>query len=396
MRILHLGMLYPPHVLGGAELSMATLAQAQAGSGHAVAVACTTPGAFAEEWREGVRVFRMPHETRFWAEDWPRHGRLERMWRKAAMPFNARLARHFDQVLDAFRPDIVHSHSMVDVSTSLWPTVAARGITLVHTLRDYDLMCVQGSMHHGGKGCGPTCRLLSLPKQRHHRHVDAVAAISSDILERHLAQGLFATLPTSRRQIIWNSAPVIGAGESYRRPDRTGQPFTFGYLGRVTPEKGIGALIDAFARLARQDIRLRIAGASPTGLAPFAQAAQGLPIAFTGPMDPLAFFESIDLLVVPSIWPEPFGRVVVEAYGAGVPVLASRIGGLPDLVAGDGNAWLVPPGDAAALASRMAAIADAGRGALPSSRTFVPILEATSVDTMEQAYARLYEQARRP
>ncbi|MET0249066.1 MAG: glycosyltransferase family 4 protein [Sphingobium sp.] len=394
MRILHLGMLYPPHVLGGAELSMATLAQAQARSGHDVAVACTTPGAFTDETRDGVRIFRMPHATRFWAEDWPAHGRLERFWRKAAMPFNASLRRHFDQVLDAVGPDIVHSHSMTDVSTGLWPAVAVRGIGLVHTLRDYDLMCVQGSMHHGGRGCGPACRLLSLPKRRHHRHIDAVAAVSGDILRRHVAHGLFAALPPDRRQVIWNSAPLAGIDGQYERPDRTGQPFTFGYLGRVTAEKGVGLLIDAFGRMANPDVRLLVAGASPNGFAPFAEAAKGLAVRFAGPMDPLAFFESIDLLVVPSIWPEPFGRVVVEAYGAGVPVLAARIGGLPDLIAGDKEAWLVPPGDADALASRMAAIAGAGRSALPSSRTFAPILKATGVEAMEQAYARLYALAR--
>ena len=142
MRILHLGMLYPPQVLGGAELSMATLAEAQVRAGHDVAVACTTASALVEDARNGVRVFRMPHETRFWAQEWPRHGRAERLWRKAAMPFNARLRSHFDQVLNLVRPDIVHSHSMVDVSTSLWSAASARGIPIVHTLRDYDLMCI--------------------------------------------------------------------------------------------------------------------------------------------------------------------------------------------------------------------------------------------------------------
>jgi len=394
MRILHLGMLYPPHVMGGAELSMATLAEAQARSGHEVTVACTNAGPFTQEHRNGVQIFRMPHETRFWAEDWPDHSRLERLWRKAVTPFNSRLRRHFDHVLDLVQPDIVHSHSMVDVSTSLWSAVRTRGITLVHTLRDYDLTCIEGAMHHGGRGCGPTCRLLSLPKQRHHRHIGAVAAVSKDILDRHLRAELFATLSPERRQVIWNSAHVADAG--YQRPDRAGQPFTFGYLGRVTREKGVDVLIDAMRRMGRQDVRLLVAGASPGGLMPFREAATDLPVQFAGSMNPLAFFEAIDLLVVPSLWPEPFGRVVVEAYSAGVPVLASNIGGLPDLIAGDKEAWLVPPGDAATLAARMGAIADAGRSALPSSHIFASLLEATRVDAMEQAYARLYALAGRP
>ena len=118
MRILHLSMLYPPHILGGAERSVAMLAEAQTALGHDVAAACTTPNGFTREERNGVTVFRMPHETSFWAEEWPKHGKLSRGWRKFMQQFNYRLRDHFDRVLEDFRPDIVHTHSMVDVSTT--------------------------------------------------------------------------------------------------------------------------------------------------------------------------------------------------------------------------------------------------------------------------------------
>ncbi|EIZ81186.1 hypothetical protein WSK_0131 [Novosphingobium sp. Rr 2-17] len=394
MRILHVSMLYPPHVMGGAERSVALLAEAQVAAGHEVIAACTTPGPFVEEERNGVRVFRMPHETRFWAEEWPKHNAFERLWRKAMMPFNKGLRRHFERVLDLVRPDIVHTHSMVDVSTSLWPAAAAKGYTVVHTLRDYDLLCVDGSMYHGGKGCGIKCQVLSAPKKQHHRHLSAVAAISHEAMHQHLEQKLFSTIPEQRRQIIWNSAHLAGTGPNYRRPDRSREPFTFGYLGRVTDDKGIGVLIEAVRRLpADVSCRVIVAGTSPVGLERFVAACAGLPIHFAGHSEPLPFFEGIDVLVVPSIWAEPFGRIIIEAYSAGVPVLASRAGGIPSLIAGDKDRWLIPPGDVHALSDRMTAILRAGRDGLPPPSNFDVILEQTRLDTMVLRYAAFYDAA---
>lgn len=391
MRILHVSMLYPPHIIGGAEKSVAALAEAQARAGHQVAAACTTPGTFITEQREGVSVYRMPHETLFWAEDWPKHNGIERLARKAMIPFNRGLRRHFRRVLDDFRPDIVHTHSMVDVSTSLWPYAAGLGYPVVHTLRDYDLLCVDGSMYHGGKGCGAKCRLISMPKQRHHHAINAVVAISQEAMRIHRDRGLFAHVPDTRRRTIWNSARVSGVDENYRRPDRSGQPLTFGFIGRVNDEKGVGVLIEAARGLSGDTPwSVLIAGSSPTGIDQYEAAAAGLPIRFGGYMDARDFFEQIDVLVVPSIWAEPFGRIVIEAYSMGVPVIGSAVGGIPDLVVGDRDLWLSPAGDVAALTGRMQRVLRAGRSELPAPECFVDILQQTSPEAIVMAYDGLY------
>ena len=182
MRILHLNELYPPLVLGGAERSVAMLAEAQVRAGHEVAVACTTPGAFESEVREGVTVYRMPHESRFWSEDWPNHAPIERLWRKFAMPFNRRMRAHFEHVIDTVKPDVVNTHSMNDVTTGCWGSIARRGIPLVHTLRNYDLLCANAAMYHDGDPCVLRCRMISAAKQRHHQVIQGVIANSLETL----------------------------------------------------------------------------------------------------------------------------------------------------------------------------------------------------------------------
>lgn len=76
-------------------------------------------------------------------------------------------------------------------------------------------------------------------------------------------------------------------------------------------------------------------------------------VSFLGPLDTEAlksFYARIHALVVPSVWEEPAGLVLVEGALAGVPLVASRVGGIPEIVGDPDEALLVPPGDPAALA----------------------------------------------
>jgi len=391
MRILHLSMLYPPHIMGGAERSVAMLAEAQSRLGHDVAAACTTPGEFVLEKRNGVSVFRMPHETRFWAEEWPQHGKLERGWRKFSQQFNYRLGHHFRRVIDAFEPDIVHTHSMVDVSTTVWEAAARRGRPIVHTLRDYDLLCADASMYHDGGECGLKCRVMTFAKIGRHRLTEGVAAVGQETLDIHLRKGFFDHLPDHLRRVIWNPAVVEGVGPSYTRPSRAGEPFSFGYLGRVTQEKGVGTLIEAARALRPGDWRIVIAGkATPDDLDAFRKQAEGLPVEFVGFIEPRAFFEAIDVLVAPSIWAEPLPRTILEAYALGVPAIGARSGGIPDLI-GHANAdWLFDAADSGQLSDRLVRAMQAGRDALPGKADFEAVLRETSPAVVAERYLDFY------
>lgn len=388
-RVLHLSMLYPPHVIGGAELSLKALAEEQSRQGYAVTVVCSTPSVVQEETLAGVRVVRLPHSTAFWAEEWERHTKVERFLRKLAMPFNARFEQAFAEQLEIFRPDVVHTHSMVDVSTGCWRVAARLGYPVVHTLRDYDLVCSDGSMYHSGETCGPKCRIVSVAKKSHQRHVSAVTGISKDILSRHLKLGCFSHISPDMRRVIWNSAHLSPAEES-AFDGSPGRSFTFGYLGRLTEDKGIEDLLVAARLCKNRNWRLSIAGRETDYSKRLSRIFQDVPAEFVGFVEPSAFLRTVDVLIVPSRWAEPFGRIVIEAYSMGVPVIGSRAGGIPDLIAGNSDDWLFPAGDVAALAVLMCRHASAGRERLPDRRTFADILARTEPAVIAGQYGRLY------
>jgi glycosyltransferase involved in cell wall biosynthesis len=397
MRVLHLSMLYPPHVMGGAEKSVALLAEGQLAAGHTVAAACITPGAWREEVRNGVQVYRMPHETDFWPEEWPQHSQLARGVRRFKQQFNVRLEQHFLRVIDDFRPDVVHTHSLLDVSTRVWVAAKSRGLPVVHTLRDFDLACANAAMFKGGKRCERRhlkCRAFTFMKSIHHRSVDAVAGVGSGILQSHLDMGYFAHVPPTLRRVIWNPAVVDGVDASYQRPERRGEPMTFGYLGRINVEKGVGTLLDACRALPADGWRLLVAGKEAHEGESLEPKAEGLPVDFLGFVHPRQLFDRIDALIVPSIWAEPLPRTILEAYAMGVPVIGADSGGIPDLIGADNRDWLFAPGDHRALAERMRRVIGAGRDALPTAADFTHIVSETTPAKVVRRYDDLYAGAR--
>ena len=394
MRILHLSMLYPPHVHGGAERSVAMLAEATRALGHDVAAACIDPVGEPPQDRNGVRVYRMPHETDFWPLDWPKHSRPERFIAKFKQQFNTAIEARFGEVLDDFRPDVVHTHSLLDVSTLVWRAAKTRGLPIVHTLRDYVLLCSNASLFQDGHRCETRhlkCRLNTFRKIQHQRMVDGVAAVGAETLQTHLDHGLFAHIPPADRRVIWNPAVVEGAGPGYVKPSRDGRPFTFGYLGRINTEKGVETLLRACRALERSDWELVIAGKANDSVAPFEAMAAGMPVRFAGFMDPKEFFESIDVLVVPSIWPEPLPRTILESYAMGVAVIGADSGGIPDLIGSDPEGrWLFPPDDDVRLRDLMLKTIGEGRDALPAAGSFGRVLVETRPEIVAERYLQFY------
>ncbi|MCK2053823.1 glycosyltransferase family 4 protein [Methylobacterium sp. 37f] len=393
MRILHLSSLYAPEQVGGAELMVETLARTQASLGHAVAVACVSRRREAPTVQDGVTVYRIGYGTPFHGLDWPQRGRLDRLRYKLAAQWNRYTLVHMEAAVRDFAPDVVNTHSISEITPAVWPLLRRLGRPVVHTLHDFTSLCTNGAMVKHGRACAGQhlkCRLYAAPHRQCQRAVTAVAAVGTDILDRHRAAGFFADVPESLRRVIWN--PIAPGGPSTRQPRRPGAPVVFGCLGRIEPAKGTDVLLEACRRLPAQGWRLVIAGRAADGLDRYRALAEGLPVTFVGYAERDVFLDAIDCLVVPPVWPEAFGRTVAEAYGRAVPVIGTAVGGIGEQV-GDGP-WLVPPGDAPALAAAMArVIAEPDRLAEGLSRAGA-VRQGTDPAAVVDAYLDLYAAVR--
>ncbi len=134
-----------------------------------------------------------------------------------------------------------------------------------------------------------------------------------------------------------------------------------GYVGTVAPQKGVHLLVDAVARLRPLDLELHVYG-TDTGLFGYTQKLRSFDarVVYHGAYrstDLRRIFQEIDVLVLPSIWPETFSIVLREALSAGLPVVASRIGAIPELIRDGENGLLVTPGSVDDLAAALERLA---------------------------------------
>ncbi len=389
MRILHLSSLYPPGMVGGAEKVAAMLAEGQAARGHVVQAVHLSRDGGAPRMQRQVQVTPLKSRNLLWIEDVQRHARVVTTANKLLQAVNVWAAADIERAIAAFRPDVVQTHSMVELPPLVWRAAHRQGAAVVHTLHDYDLLCSRATLFRNGAPCTglhTACAAMKRWKSLFAANLDAVVAVSRPVLDAHLAHGLFGHLAPARRRVIWNAAEPRPASPRAKREG----PVTFGFLGRMVAEKGLGVLLDACRRLPPQGWRLRVAGRAPSGARDFAAEAEGLPVEFAGFTEPRAFLDTIDVLVVPSIWAEPFGLTVVEAFAAGAPVIGSDRGAIGELAGSLGAEWVVPADDAEALAARMAAVLGGGRDALPPPTAFRTVLEAVSPERMVQSYLDLY------
>jgi len=248
-------------------------------------------------------------------------------------------------LLEKFRPDVVHTHTIAGFSASVWRAAAEHGMPVIHTLHDYYLLCPRSSAFHAGRNCPricTNCRIYGIPRRRATRFVTASIGVSEFLLNAHVKEGLFTDTPI--REVIYNAC-----GEAILSAPRVASvPVRIGYLGRLTPAKGLESLIDAYRSLPIGRAELWIAGTGPAAYQDSLMSrGGGGVIHWMGYVEPQKLLASVDILVVPSVWNDPAPLVAQEAMAHGLVVIAARRGGIPELV-GDAG-WLYDPNEPGAL-----------------------------------------------
>ena len=333
-RILFLSSLWPPVVLGGAEIYASRLAAEMKGRGSEIGV--VTLGVDGDDVLEAVEP--RPYGLHEFAAP-PRRRRiayhLADLWRSD-------VSSAIERAVRSFRPDVVHSHAVEGLSSAALATPSRLGVPHVHTVHDYWLLCQRTTMvtRRGERcdgrcaGCRSVCALRTGLARRGFPHV--VVAPSEAVAAEHLR------FSPARDRLRVVRHPIEAARPAVRRTGAT----RFGYLGQLLPIKGLPTLLRAFRRLDDATATLVVAGTGP-----LAEMAQGHPdprVEYVGWIDDAgrdAFFDDVDCLVVPSEWKEPAPLVINEAAARGVPVIATHLGGMPELVPAICRELLAAPGD---------------------------------------------------
>ncbi len=345
MRVSVLGVRFPPHHTGGYELHCAATVDGLRAAGHDVRVLTSDlrePGAAAQAdppWvQRELRAFDP-------AGGWP--------GLRAAAAGERHNARALRAHLRAVRPDVVCFWRMGELSISLLERVRRAGIPAVGVVCDpWPLEAPGRDPWHRAVGH----RLGGTP--------DWARVARWVFVSRWLARRM------ARAGLPMAPAGIAHAGLDLARLPFRGPPGPWGgrllYAGRLSALKGVDVALEALARLPGS--RLTVCGhGSPQAVAGLRARAAELGIA--GRVDlraPLpsermaALYAAHDAVVFPAVWPEPWGLVPLEAMAVGTPVVATGTGGSAEYLRAGGNALLVAPGDAEALAAAVRRLAADG------------------------------------
>lgn len=331
MKILIFNTLYYPNQLGGAEKSVQLLAEGFLKKGKEPVVVCTANRDYID-YVNGVKVYYVKTNNLYWTYNAKEEKKFKKpLWHliDAYNPFSKKI----NDILDSEKPDIVHTNNLAGFSVSVWKLAKDRNIKIIHTLRDYYLLCPKSTMFNEklNANCEKqclACKLYSIPKKEMSRYVDVVVGISKFILKKHLEYDYFKN---AKKEVIYNSVEVP---KNFIKKEKSTKETILGYVGSLSPSKGVEFLLENFNNINLPNVKLYIYGKGTTKAyeAQLKKKYTSDKIIFQGFQKPEEIYTKIDILIVPSLWNEPFGRIVPEANSYGIPVLVSNNGGLPELV----------------------------------------------------------------
>ncbi len=359
MRILMLSQFYPP-TAGGEERHVQDLSIALAARGHTVAVATL--------WQEGLSKYEKDRGVRIHRLS----GTLQRAkWlykeaeRRHVPPFpDPGLTTALRRVVIQERPQVVHAHNWL--LYSFVPLKEWSGAKFVVTLHDYSLVCVQKRLMNRGLPCtGPAFFKCSSCAIHHYGPLKGLATLAGNRAMAPFeksAVDMFVTV--SQATAMGNQLPqrglpyqVIpnfflevrennGSNAKVGMDQLPNEPYLM-FVGDLVPDKGIDVLLQAYAGITHAP-PLVLIGRDTDGASK--QLPPNVRYLGTWPHDAvMQAWERSMFGILPSLVPETFGLVMLEAMQKGRPTIATNIGGLPDVILHGETGLLVPPGDIAAL-----------------------------------------------
>jgi len=269
------------------------------------------------------------------------------------------------ELVRRFQPDVIHSHNTFPlISPSLYWAAARGGVPVVQTLHNFRLMCLNALFLREGKVCEDCMGHMPWRgvARACYRESRAASAALAGMLTLHRGLGTYRNkvaryialnrfcrdkfieggLP-AERVVVKPNFVDFAALESVPRSGLL-------FVGRLSVEKGVATLAAAMVRL--PDARLRVAGNGPE--AGLLDGVAGVACLGSLPGEVVRHEMSrAAVLVVPSIWYENFPRTIVEAFACGLPVIASRIGALAEIVRDGETGLLFEPGNPHDLADKM-------------------------------------------
>lgn len=318
------------------------MAEALAARGYSVSV--LTTGTIGSEMVidmvNGLTIYRVGLKNSYWHYEKPR-GRLKRLLWHLRDIYNWGMKQDVEKVVEKEKPDIVICHNMAGFSVSAWDVLKRHSLPIIEVLHDQYMRCPNSNASKRGipcKGQCIVCRMMRIPHRWMSARVDAVVGVSYFVLNSLTALGYFG----KSRQYVIHNARSIAEPVSYLKWNGK-EPLRIGYIGTLSKVKGVEWLIRSFIKM---DINATLIIAGRGATPEYEQylkelASSDSRIHFSGYAKSSEHYAQVHLSVIPSLWPDTFPTVAFESCAYHVPVIATNLGGLPEIINNAVNGLIV-------------------------------------------------------
>lgn len=405
MKVAILSFIFEQDVGGGAVASALRLAQGLARRQNDVVVITThRQRQSSVSVEDRVKVYRLHPHNLYWVGDKGQHGGLRKVLWQLVDAWNPQIYARVRQILQLEKPDVVHVHKLRGLSPSVWSAAHAAGChPIIQTCRDYELLSPEGTlMSRVGRWAEQGVwfmRPYSWSRARNSRLVDVAIAPSRYTLETLSDRGFF---PHAEQLVIPNThgfrlaeleqVKAEASQVTHERPPG----IRLLYLGRLEQTKGIDLVCDALIGSAEDHptLFLDVVGGGTFEQQLRQSYAAHPQIYFHGPLHGAAkaqLLHECDVVVVPSIWPEVFGNVIIESYVYGKPVIATRVGGIPENIEEGVTGMLVVPADRVALQAAISQAAAQPETIWQMQEACFDAARRYALETITDSYLRAYQ-----
>lgn len=321
-KILVFTSVYPPPFVGGAERSIDTIYTSIHGNEFEIHICALDVSGTSKSnvlLEPKLSVFRTPFK--FIPHPITENFRITKLSKMIFHLSNLSLGLHWPTVLKqirTFKPDVIVTHNLTGWGYSPWIFGNIFKIPIVHDNRDYYLACIKTTRWSESAGqCAKTCISCQPRKIATKFFWQKGTQISNSIFVDKYVRNLFARNKYTQYEIIYPPVELTKITENEHEPI-----YDIGFLGRIEKSKGV---VELLASISGEGLSIAIAG---EGSLKDSLEKRYPDAHFLGQISVNDFFNKIRVLVVPSLWAEPFGRVVLEAVNFGIPVVASENGGM--------------------------------------------------------------------
>lgn len=325
MKIMYFNTLYHPNQLGGAEKSVQLLAESMLERGNEVILVSTHMEDRIDDVN-GVKSYYLNHRNLYWGGIIKtRKSSLAKIGWHAIDIYNPVMKKKIDGIIEGEKPDVIHTNNLAGFSIAPWISAKQKSIPVIHTLRDYSLMCPKATMFEKKQNCGQICSSCKLftnykKKLSNEGYINIVTGNSQFIIDRHKNNGYFNQVKGTR---VFNGAETRSPVTS---PPMVARP-KYLYYGRIETNKGTDLLLEVFTEYDKADLYIGGKITNPKMLARIQTDYYPKNIKFLGFINPHEYLPEVDAVLVPSLWHEPLARTVLESYSYGKPVIGSDRGG---------------------------------------------------------------------